>query len=57
MRIQVGTPSNLQQISVESYKSSVIAALDSVTASVAVAPRIAMHETWALTFEIMKQRT
>lgn len=37
MRIQVGTPSNLEQISVESYKSSVIAALDSVTASVTVA--------------------
>lgn len=37
MRIQVGTPSNLEQISVESYKSSVIAALDGVTASVTVA--------------------
>lgn len=45
MRIQVGTPSNLEQISVESYKSSVIAALDSVTASVTVVPRIAMHQT------------
>ena len=43
VRIQVENPSSLEQISVESYEASVVAALGNVTANVTVAPRSAVQ--------------
>lgn len=43
VRIQVENPSSLEQISLQSYEASVIAALGNVTANVTVAPRSAVQ--------------